>query len=121
MGRSTASPDPDPAEFLPLKPRVFLMLLSLVQGQRHGYALKEELLRRTDGRLNLGPGTLYRTIQALVREGLTEESHERPAPETDDERRRYYRITPFGRRVVAAEAQRLQELVEVARGERLIR
>lgn len=104
--------------FLPLKPHVFLMLLVLVQGQRHGYALKEELLRRTDGRVNLGPGTLYRTIQALLRDGLTEESDDRPAP--DDERRRYYRITPLGRSVVAAEARRLQTLVDVARDEHLI-
>ncbi len=70
MGRSTAGLDRDPAEFLPLKPRVFLMLLSLAQGQRHGYALQEELLDRTDGRLNLGPGTLYRTIQSMLRDGL---------------------------------------------------
>ena len=104
--------------FLPLKPHVFLMLLVLVQGQRHGYALKEELLSRTDGRLNLGPGTLYRTIQALLRDGLTEESEDRP--EADDERRRYYRVTPLGRGVVAAEARRLEALIEVARDERLI-
>ncbi len=104
--------------FLPLKPHVFLMLLVLVQGQRHGYALKEELLSRTDGRINLGPGTLYRTIQALLRDGLTEESEDRP--EADDERRRYYRITPLGRGVVAAEARRLEALVKVARDERLI-
>ena len=97
-----------------------MMLLSLVQGQSHGYALKEELLRRTGGRLNRGPGTLYRTIQSMLRDGLTEESDERPAPEADDERRRYYRVTPLGRRVVAAEAVRLQELIQVARDERLI-
>ena len=99
MGRSRAKNERTAESFLPLKPRVFLMLLSLVQGQSHGYALKEELLRRTDGRLNLGPGTLYRTIQSLLKEGLTEESHERPAPESDDERRRYYRITPLGQSV----------------------
>ncbi len=120
MSSSKASGEREPESFLPLKPRVFLMLLSLVQGQSHGYALKEELLRRTGGRLNLGPGTLYRTIQSMLRDGLTEESDERPAPEADDERRRYYRVTPLGRRVVAAEAERLQELIQVARDERLI-
>ncbi len=120
MGESPSTRERDPGTFLPLKPRVFLMLLSLVQEQAHGYALKEEVLRRTDGRLNLGPGTLYRTIQSMLRDGLTEESDERPPPEADDERRRYYRVTSLGRRVVAAEAERLQVLVQVARDERLI-
>ncbi len=107
--------------FLPLKPRIFLMLLVLVQeGPRHGYALKEEVLRRTDGRLNLGPGTLYRTIQSMSRDGLTEEVAKSPDSTVDDERRRNYRITALGRQVVAAEARRLQQLVELARAERLI-
>ena len=107
--------------FLPLKPRIFLMLLVLVQeGPRHGYALKEELLRRTDGRLNLGPGTLYRTIQLMLRDGLTEEVAKAPDAKVTDERRRNYQITALGREVVAAEARRLQQLVELARAERLI-
>ncbi len=107
--------------FLPLKPRIFLMLLVLVQeGPRHGYALKEELLRRTDGRLNLGPGTLYRTIQSMLRDGLTQEMAKSPDSKGDDERRRNYQITALGRQVVAAEARRLQQLVELARAERLI-
>ncbi len=107
--------------FLPLKPRIFLMLLVLVQeGPRHGYALKEEILRRTDGRLNLGPGTLYRTIQLLLRDGLTEEVAKAPDATVTDERRRNYQITALGREVVAAEARRLQQLVELARHERLI-
>ena len=112
--------DPHPDSYLPLKPRLFLMLLVLVQGQRHGYALKEELLARTNGRLNLGPGTLYRTIRSMLQDGLIEESEERPAPDDDDERRRYYHITGLGRAVVAAEAARLSQLVDVARAERLI-
>lgn len=107
--------------FLPLKPRIFLMLLVLVQqGPRHGYALKEELSRRTDGRLNLGPGTLYRTIQSLLRDGLTQEVVKSPDSKLDDERRRNYQITALGRQVVAAEARRLEQLVELARDERLI-
>ena len=107
--------------FLPLKPRIFLMLLILVQeGPRHGYALKEEVLRRTDGRLNLGPGTLYRTIQSMLRDGLTEEVARSRDATADDERRRTYQISALGRQVVSAEARRLQQLLEVARDERLI-
>jgi DNA-binding PadR family transcriptional regulator len=109
-----------PGSFLPLKPRVFLMLMVLVQGQRHGYALKEELQRRTGGRVNLGPGTLYRTLHSMLGDGLIEESEQRPEPASDDERRRYYTITALGRKVVAAEAERLGELVELARTEGLI-
>ncbi len=96
------------------------MLLALLKGQSHGYALKEEIATRSAGRVTLGPGTLYRTIRDLLRDGFIEEVTERPAPEDDDERRRYYRITDLGRGVVAAEAQRLEVLVEVVRGERLI-
>ena len=117
--RRRSNPD-DPGSFLPLKPRVFLMLLVLAQGQRHGYALKEELLRRTDGRLNLGPGTLYRTIHGLLEDGLIAESDERPEPQSDDERRRYYHVTDLGRRVASAEAARLSELVDLARTEGLL-
>jgi DNA-binding PadR family transcriptional regulator len=110
-----------PAEsFLPLKPRIFLMLLALVQEQRHGYALKEELIKQTKGRLNLGPGTLYRTLHSMLKDGLVEESDDRPDPADDDERRRYYLITDLGREVVAAEAERLSLLVETAKAERLI-
>lgn len=107
--------------FLPLKPRIFLMLLVLVQeGPRHGYGLKEEVLRRTDGRLNLGPGTLYRTIQSMLQDGLTAEVAKSPDAKVGDERRRNYQITALGRHVVAAEARRLQQLLEVARDEHLI-
>ncbi len=107
--------------FLPLKPRIFLMLLVLVQeGPRHGYGLKEEVLRRTAGRLNLGPGTLYRTIQSMLRDGLTKEVAKSPDAKVGDERRRNYQITGLGRQVVAAEARRLQQLLELARDERLI-
>lgn len=121
MSQPAMDESPAAEVFLPLKPRVFLMLLVLVQeGQSHGYALKEELVRRTDGRLNLGPGTLYRTIRSMLQDGLIVESDERPEPDEDDERRRYYRITKLGRAVVAAEAAHLRDLVDVARAERLI-
>ncbi len=96
------------------------MMLALLKGQSHGYAIKEEVAARSAGQVTLGPGTLYRTIRDLLRDGLIEEVEERPAPEEDDERRRYYRISDLGRLVVAAEAQRLEALVEVVRGERLI-
>ncbi len=94
------------------------MLLVLAQGMRHGYALKQELQRRTDGDLDLGPGTLYRTIRTLEEAELIRESSERP--EDDDPRRRYYAITALGRDVAAAEARRLEQLVGEARAEHLI-
>ncbi len=101
-------------DLLPLSPTVFHMLLALGEGERHGYALKRELARRTGGRLNPGPGVLYGSINKKVEQGLIEESDERPDPHLDDERRRYYRITPFGRRVAQAEAARMRGLVRLA-------
>ena len=99
---------------LPLPLPVFHMLLALSEGERHGYALKREILRRTNGKLDLGAGALYGSIARMIERGLIEESDERPDPHLDDERRRYYRITPFGRRVAGAEAARLRQLVELA-------
>lgn len=90
------------------------MLLALSEGERHGYALKREILRRTNGRMNLGAGALYGSIARMLDRGLIEESEERPDLHLDDERRRYYRITPLGRRVVQAEAIRLRQLVRLA-------
>ncbi len=105
----------DPTEvLLPLSLPVFHMLLALNDGERHGYALKREILRRTGGKLNLGSGALYGSISRMLEQGLIEESDERPDPHLDDERRRYYRITPFGRRVAQAEAVRLRRLVRLA-------
>ena len=93
---------------------VFHMLLELAEGERHGYALKRAILQRTDGKLNLGSGALYGSINKMLEDGLIVESDERPDPHLDDERRRYYRITPLGRRVAQAEAVRLRELVKLA-------
>ncbi len=90
------------------------MLLALGEGERHGYALKRELARRTGGKLNPGPGVLYGSINKMVEQGLIEESDERPDPHLDDERRRYYRITSLGRRVAQAEAERMRGLVRLA-------
>jgi DNA-binding PadR family transcriptional regulator len=106
--------DDDVQARLPLPPPVFHMLLALCQGERHGYALKREVLRRTNGKLNLGAGALYGSIARMVERGLVEESEARPDLHLDDERRRYYRITPLGRRVAHAEAVRLRQLVELA-------
>jgi DNA-binding PadR family transcriptional regulator len=111
----TASPRAPAAEAPPLKPLEFLLLLGLASGERHGYALKKDVVARTGGKVRPGPATLYRTLSALDDGGLIEESSRRPAPELDDERRRYYRITERGRRVVLAEARRLEGLVAAAR------
>jgi DNA-binding PadR family transcriptional regulator len=99
---------------LPLPLPVFHMLLALGEGERHGYALKREILHRTNHKLNLGSGALYGSINKMLEQGLIEESEERPDPHLDDERRRYYRITPLGRLAAQAEAARLRELVRLA-------
>ncbi len=90
------------------------MLLALSEGERHGYALKREIAARTGGKLVLGAGVLYGSINKMLEQGLIEESDERPDPHLDDERRRYYRITRLGRLVAQAEAARMRELVEIA-------
>jgi DNA-binding PadR family transcriptional regulator len=101
-------------EQLPLPLPVLHMLLALSEGERHGYALKREILRRTNGKLNLGAGALYGSIARMLERGLIEESEERPDIHLDDERRRYYRITPLGRRMARAEAVRMRQLVQLA-------
>lgn len=99
---------------LPLSLPVFHMLLSLTEGERHGYALKREILQRTDKRVNLGSGALYGAINKMLEQGFIVESDERPDPHLDDERRRYYRITSLGRQAIQAEVARLRELVQLA-------
>jgi DNA-binding PadR family transcriptional regulator len=101
--------------FLPLQPAAFHILLALADGDRHGYAIIQEVAASTGGALRLGPGTLYRTVQRLLEQGLIVETRDRPAPELDDERRRYYRITPLGLAVARAETGRLAVLVKIAR------
>ena len=97
-----------------MSPAIFHILLSLGAGDRHGYAIKREVAARTDGKLKLGPGVLYGSINAMLESGLIEESEERPDPHLDDERRRYYRITKLGRKAAQAEAARMRELVQLA-------
>jgi DNA-binding PadR family transcriptional regulator len=101
--------------FLPLPPATFHILLALAGSDLHGYAVIQDVSDRTGGALKLSAGTLYRSIQRLLEQGLISETRERPAPEEDDERRRYYRITALGTAVAKAEARRLTELVKMAR------
>lgn len=107
--------DGNPIEdLLPLPLPIFHMLLALSEGDRHGYALKREILQRTGGKLNLGSGALYGSINKMLEQGWIEESDERPDAHLDDERRRYYRITSLGLRVAQAEAARLRQLLHLA-------
>ncbi|HLH05341.1 MAG TPA: PadR family transcriptional regulator [Bryobacteraceae bacterium] len=106
---------PDPHELLPLPSATFHILLSLADQDRHGYAIIQDVAARTAGKLRLSAGTLYRSIQRMLEQGLIEETEERPDPELDDERRRYYRLTRFGERVARAETARFAELVKMAR------
>ena len=110
----------DAESLLPLPPAAFHILLSLADEDRHGYAIIQDVSARTGGEVTLGPATLYRTIQRMLDQDLVVETRERPAPEFDDERRRYYRITPFGREVARAEAERLANLVRMARASGLV-
>ena len=105
----------DPHKFIPLKTQWFHIMLSLASGEQHGYGIMQEVMDRTAGKVRLWPATLYGSIKRLIEAGLIEESDERPAPELDDARRRYYRLTTLGRRVLDAECERLQELVRTIR------
>jgi DNA-binding PadR family transcriptional regulator len=102
---------PQPRSFLPLKPLDLQILLSLAEAERHGYGLVQAISERTDGVVTLEPGNLYRVIKRLLANGLVAETDRRSVPELEDERRRYYRITPLGGRVLAAEIERLHALV----------
>ena len=107
-------------DFLPLSPAMFHILLALADRERHGYDIMREVDQRTEGTVRLGPGTLYGSIKRMLSDGLIEELDERPDPELDDERRRYYRLTDFGHRVAVAEAERLARLVKSARNKKLL-
>ena len=105
-------------KFIPLKPQWFHIMLSLAGGEQHGYGIMQEVLQRTTGKVRLWPATLYGSIKRLIEADLIEESDERPAPEEDDARRRYYRLTNLGKRVLDAECERLQELVRTIKTKR---
>jgi DNA-binding PadR family transcriptional regulator len=105
---------------LPLPPVTFHILVALADGDRHGYAIIQDVETRTDGELRVGAGTLYRSIHRMLEQGLIAESARRPARALDDERRRYYRLTPFGTAVARAETRRLTQLVRLARARGLL-
>jgi len=109
----------DPQAFLPLKTNWFHILLSLSGQEQHGYGIMTEVLERSGGKIRLWPATLYGTLKRLIEAELIEESAERPAAELDDARRRYYRLTRLGKRVLNAESERLEELVGILKKRRL--
>ncbi len=115
------SRDRAPDSFLPLRPVEFEILLVLADGDHHGYAIIQQTEARTEGKLRLETGTLYRALRRLSAHGLVQRSSKRPASDLDDERRRYFSITPLGRKVAAAEARRMVSLVDAARARSLIR
>ena len=110
----------EPQEFLPLTPAVFNILLALADREKHGYGIMLEVENNTDGRVKMGPGTLYGSIKRLLAAGMIEECDERPDPALDDQRRRYYRLTGLGQRVLQAEAQRLASQVSIAQAKQVL-
>lgn len=110
----------DPESLLPLTAGMFQVLIALADGEKHGYAIIKEVARRTDGAVTLGAGTLYTIVRRFEQEGVIVEAAERPDPALDDERRRYYRLTEFGRDVARAEAQRMETALGMARAKNLI-
>src|SRR5262245_20141022 len=111
--------DPDVSAFIPLTAPVFHVLVAVADGRKHGYAILKEIEERTDGKVRLSSGTLYAVIKRLLKDGLIEELDDRPA--NDDERRRYYALTVLGKKVAAAEAERLEQMLEGARMKKLVR
>ena len=112
--------DAQPDSLLPLSPAVFHIMLALADAERHGYGIMQEVKARTEGQVHLVPGTLYGAIKRLLEKGLIEEADERPDPQLNDERRRYYRLTDLGQRVLRAEAARLAQLVRQAQAKQLL-
>jgi DNA-binding PadR family transcriptional regulator len=110
----------EPKDLLPLTPAVFHILLALAGGEKHGYAIMLDVEDLSDSQVKMGPGTLYGSIKRMLEAGLIEESDDRPDPELDDERRRYYRLTGMGKRVLRVEAERLAELVAQAQARRVL-
>ena len=119
MYKSKPRVTPDPADFLPLTPAIHHILLALADEERHGYGIMLEVSRVTGGATRMGPGTLYGTLKRLLASGLIEEADERPDPELDDERRRYYRITALGSSVLEAETSRMRLLLNAARAKKV--
>jgi len=110
----------DPEEFLPLTPAVFNILLALADSEKHGYGIMLEVETNTKGQVLMGPGTLYGSIKRMLQASLIEESNERADPEMDDQRRKYYKLTNLGRRVLSMEAERLASQVMIARAKNVL-
>jgi DNA-binding PadR family transcriptional regulator len=110
----------NPEGFLPLTPTVFNILLALADGEKHGYGIMLEVEANTSGQMVMGPGTLYGSIKRMLNAGMIEECDERPDPEIDDQRRRYYQLSGLGQRVLRLEAERLASQVRVARAKKLL-
>lgn len=110
----------DIQNLLPLTPTVFHMMLALADGEKHGYGIMRAVDAETQGRMQIRTGSLYGSIQRMIESGLIEETNERPDPELDDQRRRYYGLTDFGRRVLAAEAARVAQTMSVIQGKRIL-
>ncbi len=110
----------DISALIPLPPATFHILMAVAQEDRHGYGIIQDVIRRTNGELKLSAGTLYRSVQRMLEQGLIDETDDRPAPELDDERRRYYRISAFGTAVARAETRRMTQLVRMARTQGLL-
>ncbi len=117
--KPAATLSPDPEAELPLTPTVFNILLSLADGEKHGYAIMQEVEEATEGRTRMGPGTLYGSLDRMLKAGYIAESDRRPTANEDDERRRYYRLSSFGRRVLQAGAARLARAVGLARSKKI--
>jgi DNA-binding PadR family transcriptional regulator len=110
----------DIQNLLPLTPTVFHMLLALADGEKHGYGIMKAVEEETQGEMQIRTGSLYGSIRRMIEAGLIHETDERPAPDLDDERRRYYGLTAFGRRVLAAEAARISRAMAVIEGKRIL-
>lgn len=111
----------DPAPYLPLTPAMFQILVSLADGEKHGYAIIKDVQRRSGGKIRLGAGTLYAIVKRFVQDGLIVETDERPDPALDDERRRYYKLSENGRAVAVAEARRMEDVLTEARARLMLR
>jgi len=112
--------EPTPDSLLPLQPAVFHILIALADRERHGYSIMQDVSARTDGKVHLSAGTLYSSIRRMLEQGLIEELAESPDPASTDERRRYYRLSRFGKKVASAEVERLSTLLQQARATGLV-
>ncbi len=109
-----------PEDLLPLTPAVFHILLALADGEKHGYAIMQEIGERTEGAIRMGPGTLYGSIQRMLKDGLIAEELKSGSASSRDERRRYYRLTGFGQRVLQSEVRRLEQLLRIAQNKQVL-